>query len=83
MSWFRKFIVKSNDWYDELPDVKRIFAFLVILFLPLTLITIFLEGNAFTYSYLGTVTLIAFWRFSRVFYHIKEKAEENDGYKKN
>lgn len=63
----KNWIIKSNDWYDNLKEPKRTFFFLGVIFLPLLLIVII--QSIFQIWYLMIIWMIIFcsWRITRIF----------------
>lgn len=69
MSVYKKLIVKSNDWYDDLPESKRSLLFLFVL-LPLLLVTnFFFVVYSTPLPFLTLIMLFSTWRVSKVLYN--------------
>lgn len=58
----KKFIIKSNEWFDNLPDIIRMIFFLGAIFL--VLIAQILSGMNFLWIWVAFITLTVFWRVS-------------------
>lgn len=58
----KNFIIKSNEWYDNLPEPKRTYFFLiVVLFVLIAQISLI---NNFLWIWMAFIVTIVFWRIS-------------------
>jgi len=78
-----KAIVKSNSWYDNLPELKRDLFFLVVIFG--SLIVAQLLGHIYKmgipWPFIIWASVVAAWRCTSVFYHWRKdylKRKNND-----
>jgi len=67
----KNFIIKSNEWYDNLPEPKRTYFFLIVVFL--VFIAQICLINNFLWIWMAFIVSIVFWRISYVLFNWKEK----------
>lgn len=79
----KRFIIKTNEWYESLPEIKGRLFYLSIIFIPYTLILFLTPFSGVTPSMLSLtwVFLVAMWRTS--YFWIKDwenikKGQKND-----
>lgn len=58
-----KLIIKSNEWYESLPELKGSLFFLALVLVPYVLLMIFLNKPYYNFSIVWPV-LVGLWRFS-------------------
>lgn len=63
----KDWIIKSNDWYDDLKENKRTLFFLGVIFLPSLLIVIIQSIFNIWYLLVIWIVLLSFWRITRLF----------------
>lgn len=70
MSLYKRIIVKSNNWYDNLPEMERTIFFLVVILAPL-LVVLYLSAT--NEKVIWGLPIWAFlfctWRISKVIYN--------------
>lgn len=62
------FIVKTNQWYESLSDLKGFIFYLSLVFLPYVALMLFLNKPYFYFSIFWPV-LVALWRLSYKIYN--------------
>lgn len=63
----KDWIIKSNDWYDDLKQNKRTLFFLGAIFLPSLLIVIIQSIFNIWYLLIIWIVILSFWRITRLF----------------
>ena len=60
-------IVKTNKWYDNLPEIKRLLFFLVVIMGSLIVTQYFMYALNFIWAFPIWAGIICFWRCGYVF----------------
>jgi hypothetical protein len=59
----KKLIIKSNQWYEALPDMKGFIFYFSLVFIPYVILMLTLPKPYYLFS-IGWPFLVAIWRFS-------------------
>jgi len=71
----KRWIIKSNEWYDNLKEPKRTLFFFLALFLPLLIIVIVQSILGIWYPMVIWMVLFCIWRVPYTFISIKDTIE--------
>ncbi len=63
----KKLITKSNEWYDNLPELKRLLFFLIVIMGSLILTMCIFYILNFVWSFIIWASILAFWRCGYIF----------------
>lgn len=72
----KNWIVKSNEWYDNLPEIKRDLFFLIVIMGSLLIAQYFMIVEDFIWAFPIWAFFISFWRISYVFYLWKNNTKK-------
>jgi hypothetical protein len=59
----KRLIIKSNQWYESLPDMKGSLFYLALIFIPYVILMLTLPKPYYYFSMMWPL-LVAIWRFS-------------------
>ncbi len=59
-----RFIIKSNEWYEKLPELKGFIFYLSLIFIPYTILLILVQGVHGNICAIFWPLIVALWRMS-------------------
>jgi len=63
----KNIIIKSNEWYDDLSEMKRLSFFLIVIMGSLVIVQYLMSGKNSVWSFPIWASFIAFWRCGYIF----------------
>jgi len=74
----KKFIIRTNKWYDNLPELKRFLFFLIVIMGSLFVAQYLMYVEDFIWAFPIWALLVCFWRIGYVFIQWYENAKNNE-----
>ncbi len=72
----KKIIVKTNEWFDDLPEIKRLLFFIFVLAGSLLVALYFVYAKNFIWAFPIWAGTAWSWRFSYILVKIKERSKK-------